>query len=349
MGLTIAQLSARLRCAECAGELHSIKPWRLSDMLGKPLGRRGEAAKPEGYRRGGARSSRNNRAPSLLPSNFLARCPQLPPEVRVQPMSHHYLELKGSSYVAVLRHLHQALAPQLYLEIGTQRGASLALASCPSIAVDPHFALTGDFLGKKPSCFLYQMTSDDFFSSHSATNIFGREVDLVFLDGMHLFEFLLRDFMNVECQCRPTSVIAVHDCLPGDPYVARRRLDGLEGTLSAHPDWWTGDVWKALKALKTYRPDLNVKVTDARPTGLALITNLSPDNRVLPRKYQQIVEEMMPLDLGTYGVARLHEELEVISTQSIADDYFPLQSSDDRILTKTTAQTVAAARRSDQP
>jgi hypothetical protein len=41
LGLTIAQLSARLRCAECGGPLHSVKPWRLEDVLGKPLGRRG--------------------------------------------------------------------------------------------------------------------------------------------------------------------------------------------------------------------------------------------------------------------------------------------------------------------
>ena len=39
MGLTIAQLSARLRCAECGGPLHSVKPWRMEDVLGKPLGR----------------------------------------------------------------------------------------------------------------------------------------------------------------------------------------------------------------------------------------------------------------------------------------------------------------------
>jgi hypothetical protein len=39
LGLTIAQLSARLRCAECSGPLHSVKPWRLEYVLGKPLGR----------------------------------------------------------------------------------------------------------------------------------------------------------------------------------------------------------------------------------------------------------------------------------------------------------------------
>ena len=40
MGLTIAQLSERLRCVECGGPLHSVKPWRMEDVLGKPLGRR---------------------------------------------------------------------------------------------------------------------------------------------------------------------------------------------------------------------------------------------------------------------------------------------------------------------
>ena len=41
MGRTTAQLSARLRCAECSGPVHSVKPWRLEDVLGKPLARRG--------------------------------------------------------------------------------------------------------------------------------------------------------------------------------------------------------------------------------------------------------------------------------------------------------------------
>ena len=36
MGLTIAQLSARLRCAD--GPVHSVKPWRLENVLGNRLG-----------------------------------------------------------------------------------------------------------------------------------------------------------------------------------------------------------------------------------------------------------------------------------------------------------------------
>ena len=40
MDLTIAQLSERLRCADCGRPVQAVKPWQLEDVLGKPLGRR---------------------------------------------------------------------------------------------------------------------------------------------------------------------------------------------------------------------------------------------------------------------------------------------------------------------
>jgi hypothetical protein len=38
MGLTLAQLSMRLRGAKCGAPLQSVKPWRQEDVLGKPKG-----------------------------------------------------------------------------------------------------------------------------------------------------------------------------------------------------------------------------------------------------------------------------------------------------------------------
>jgi hypothetical protein len=38
LGLTIAELSSRLRCFECGEPVHSVKPWRLDDVLGKRWG-----------------------------------------------------------------------------------------------------------------------------------------------------------------------------------------------------------------------------------------------------------------------------------------------------------------------
>lgn len=41
MGLRLDQLATRLRCFECGGPLHSVKPWRREDVFGKPRGRCG--------------------------------------------------------------------------------------------------------------------------------------------------------------------------------------------------------------------------------------------------------------------------------------------------------------------
>jgi hypothetical protein len=41
LGLTLGQLSARLRFFECGAQVQSVKPWRMEDVLAKPLGRRG--------------------------------------------------------------------------------------------------------------------------------------------------------------------------------------------------------------------------------------------------------------------------------------------------------------------
>ena len=42
MGLTLAQLSSRPRCADCGGPLQSMKPWRQEAIIGECLGRRGQ-------------------------------------------------------------------------------------------------------------------------------------------------------------------------------------------------------------------------------------------------------------------------------------------------------------------
>ena len=146
----------------------------------------------------------------------------------------------GPDYYHVLQRIHSVLAPKSYLEIGTRDGGSLAQANCASIAIDPQFDLRMEVIGHKPSCHFYQQTSDSFFAERDPTAILGRPIDFAFLDGMHLYEFLLRDFINVERHCRPNSVIALHDCIPTDSFVARRAREDLSlAPYSAAPsDWW---------------------------------------------------------------------------------------------------------------
>ena len=45
----------------------------------------------------------------------------------------------------------------------------------------------------------------------------GLPVDLALIDGMHHFEYALRDFMNLERLCAPQSTILIDDCFPARP------------------------------------------------------------------------------------------------------------------------------------
>jgi hypothetical protein len=219
----------------------------------------------------------------------------------------------GERYIFMLSKIHKMLKPKTYLEIGSCTGASLAMSSCDSIAIDPAFKLESNFMGDKPSCRLYQMTSDNFFSEYNPSEIFGRPVDFAFLDGMHLSEFLLRDFYNIERYCTRNSIIALHDCLPPDFPMARRQMVG-PGVVRSHimPNAWAGDVWKVVVALKQYRTDLRIYALDAKPTGLIMITSLDPGSKVLRENYFDINDQFR--SMGEQEFNNFLSETEIIST-----------------------------------
>jgi hypothetical protein len=201
------------------------------------------------------------------------------------------------------------------MEIGTNAGESLKAARCSSIAVDPAFALGTDVTSGKEACHLYRMPSDRFFARFNPTDILGMPIDMAFIDGMHLYEFVVRDISNVEKHCKRNSIIAIHDCIPTDVYVAERVDDyDRRKKVSTRPDWWTGDVWKIIPLLKSYRPDLCMYAVDSFPTGLLLLTNLDPTSAVLSDKYFDICREFQQLSLMEYGLERFISELGLVST-----------------------------------
>jgi hypothetical protein len=214
----------------------------------------------------------------------------------------------GISYRMFLLRVAQALEAKTYFEIGTASGASLMGIGCHAVAVDPQFqfVLNRDIVGKKPSLLLFQQTSDDFFANYRLNTLYPAPgvVDFAFLDGLHHFEFLLRDFLNTEPYCHRGSVIALHDCVPIAPSSATRRgHKGIDLTtrreVPADPRAWTGDVWKVVRALQTYRPDLKLSFYDAPPTGLCIVQGLDPSNTVLRDKYDEIVARFMDADRET--------------------------------------------------
>ena len=230
-------------------------------------------------------------------------------------------DLTGEHYLDVLVRLHRQLKPKSYMEIGTETGISLTLAECASVAVDPSFKLhSAAPVSDKPMCALYQMTSDDFFATVDPSVVLGRPIDLAFLDGLHLAEALLRDFLNTARYCKPNSVVVLHDCLPVDLVMAERRYS-RERLLHMHrKGWWTGDVWRCALLLKRREPELQITVLDAAPTGLVLITNIDFGATILTEPYASLVEEMETMSLSKLTLAGLQRKLNVQPT-SVLDRF----------------------------
>jgi len=175
-----------------------------------------------------------------------------------------------------LAELHRIIKPMTYLEIGVQHGYSLALANeCRfSYGVDPDPQLRVPITGT-----VFQSTSDDFFVSKDAKTI--GTIDLAFIDGMHLVEFALRDFMNLETRMDPWGVIIFDDVLPRNHGEANR---------TQCPGDWTGDVWKIHEIFYHYRPDLSLRLVDVQPTGLLVVGAANSRNFTLHWNYQEIIE-----------------------------------------------------------
>ena len=204
----------------------------------------------------------------------------------------YYQEVQGTHYLYVLSAFHENLQPKTYVEIGIDRGEALKLAnSVRKIGIDPEPRLEGDFMQH----LIYEKTSDQFFEE-DANNLFSKEpIDFAFIDGLHLCEFALRDFINLEKYCHEKSYIAIHDVLP------RWCSEASRGRVSVS---WTGDVYRVILALRKYRPDLNITILDAQPTGLAIISGLDPTSKFLQDNYEEIVAEIMNIHTLSFIKAR---------------------------------------------
>ena len=134
-------------------------------------------------------------------------------------------------------------------------------------------------------------------------------LDLVFIDGMHLFEYALRDFMNVERYCTWTSVIVFDDMLPRDVDEAAR---------DRHTKFWAGDVFKVIDVLRRYRPDLVVLPVDTEPTGTLLVVGADPANQVLRTAYDEIVRTSVVPDPQSLPASILSRR-DAVAPERIAD------------------------------
>jgi hypothetical protein len=185
-----------------------------------------------------------------------------------------------------LARLHELTAPRAYFEIGINDGRSLTLSRVPSVAVDPAFKVNVEL---RCDLHMVKATSDNFFAREQPFEHLGDDpkIDLAFIDGMHLFEYVLRDFINAEKYANWSTVIVFDDQLPRNVEEAARKR---------HTTAWTGDVYKMIPVLQRYRPDLRIAVMNTAPTGVMAVFGADPANTVLSDKYDEIMETYLLKD-----------------------------------------------------
>ncbi|WP_220093472.1 class I SAM-dependent methyltransferase [Flexivirga caeni] len=184
--------------------------------------------------------------------------------------------------------LHELLQPRRYFEIGVDQGQSLTLSRARTIGVDPAYRITRSIHCDVQT---FLQTSDDFFATDGNFDHFeGQPVDLAFIDGMHLAEFALRDFMNTEKHMSPGGAIVLDDMLP---------RNSLEAQRIRRTSAWAGDVYKVHEVLRRHRPDLTIVPVNTEPTGSYLVVGLDPSSTVLSEVYDDVLAELSSPDPQT--------------------------------------------------
>ena len=194
-----------------------------------------------------------------------------------------------------------------YLEIGVQTGQTFLPIRCrKKIAVDPNFLIPRSWIIKSwiknPTNLrneYFTETSDDFFCRRKQFLQRLGKLDIVFVDGMHVYSFALRDVLNALTYLAPDGVIILHDCFPRDEKLAvplsPQEAMNVQGE-------WCGDVWKTIVYLKRCMKDsLDVSVLDT-DHGLGIIQPRS-DCFVKPQMDLAIAEE---IDHLTFAQMRLN-------------------------------------------
>lgn len=155
-----------------------------------------------------------------------------------------------------IRQLARHVGARSYLEIGVNAGLTFnALEFDRKVAVDPNFRFDISRCQRAGAEF-HPMTSDRYFLTHGAAQKF----DLIFLDGLHVFQQTFRDFCNSLVCSHERTLWLIDDVIPCDVYsawpnqgeaVAFRKDAGGDSPL------WHGDVYKVVFAIHDFFPMLS--------------------------------------------------------------------------------------------
>lgn len=159
--------------------------------------------------------------------------------------------VESLSRVDVINRIITSIGAKRYLEIGVNTTAQPGY-SRDKVQVDVKHGVDPNPLTDAD----YIMTSDEFFAMNTES------YDVVFVDGLHLFEQALRDCLNALDVLNPGGVVILHDTRPSNRLSSSRR-PGQDAK-------WHGDVWRAVVILRLLKPSLSVLTLDS-DEGLTIV------------------------------------------------------------------------------
>ena len=176
----------------------------------------------------------------------------------------------------VIQYLVDKKKYKRYLEIGVFNGeVFFKIKASHKYAVDPVFRFVKETKYKmmlknrsNVNAKYFTKTSDDFFKEDAPKLFSKKKIDICFIDGMHEYDFVLRDTINALNYLDEEGVIILHDC---NPLTAEAEVSFAEWKKRGFTGEWNGDVWKIIVHLKSMRDDINVFTLDT-DQGLGIIT-----------------------------------------------------------------------------
>jgi len=137
-----------------------------------------------------------------------------------------------------------------YLEIGCNKNdLFLKVIIKNKVGVDPNEGGT------------IKLTSDNFFKVNKDT------FDIIFIDGLHVYEQVKRDILNSVKILNKNGVILIHDCLPNK--IWEQNIPRMNGA-------WSGDVWKSIIDLRRNKNlDIYTLIADR---GIGVVLNRKNKN-----------------------------------------------------------------------
>jgi len=184
--------------------------------------------------------------------------------------------------LTLIQRIIQVANFKTYLEIGTQSGKSLLPLKCKyKIAVDPEFCIPFEkklkWLIKNPLNIrnkYFEETSDDFFNKRKSILNKKSGIDIILIDGLHMFEASLKDVLNSLKHLDNEGVIIMHDCYPpciASATPATSKEDASKKGIAGWTGEWCGDVWKTIVYLRrVFSDSLDVYVINT-DYGLGIV------------------------------------------------------------------------------